>query len=72
MALIENWRDVLAKAWSAKLMILAGLLSGAEVALPYFTAVIPPGTMAALSSAVVSAAFVARFLAQKNLPNGNP
>lgn len=69
MKLIRNWKDVLTKAWSARLMILAGILSGAEVALPYFTAVIPPGILSALSSMVVSAAFIARFLAQKNMVN---
>lgn len=67
MTLISNWRDVLTKAWSARLMILAGLLSGAEVALPYFAVIIPQGVLAMLSSTVVSAAFIARFMAQKNM-----
>ena len=71
MKIISNWREVLRRAWSARLMILAGILSGAEVALPYFTGAVPQGALAALSSVVVSAAFVARFLAQRNLPNGN-
>lgn len=69
MKLIQNWREVLKKAWSARLMILAGLLSGAEVALPWFIGVEPKGSLAALSSIVVGAAFIARFLAQKNMPN---
>lgn len=67
MTPIQNWRQVLVRAWSARLMIIAGLLSGAEVALPFFTDVVPQGIMAALSSMVVSAAFIARFMAQKNL-----
>ena len=70
--LVDDWRKVLARAWSARLMILAGILSGAEVALPYFTDAIPLGIMSALSSLVVSAAFIARFVAQKNMvPNGD-
>ena len=69
--LIENWRQVLARAWSARLMILAGLLSGAEVALPYCTDIVPAGALAALSSAVVSAAFIARLIAQKNMEVDN-
>lgn len=67
MRIIANWREVLTRAWSARLMILAGVLSGAEVALPYFTFAVPTGVMAALSSLVVSAAFIARFWAQKNM-----
>jgi hypothetical protein len=34
MKLVANWRAVLRCAWSIRLMILAGLLSGVEVALP--------------------------------------
>jgi hypothetical protein len=69
--LIQNWRQVLARAWSARLMILAALFSGAEVALPYCTKLVPAGAMAALSLLVVSGAFVMRFLAQKNMETGN-
>jgi hypothetical protein len=69
--LIQNWREVLTRAWSARLMILAALFSGAEVALPYCTSLVPPGAMAALSLIVVSSAFVMRFLAQKNMETGN-
>ena len=65
--LIENWRAVLTRAWSARLMILAGLLSGAEVALPYCTDVVQPGALAMLSAFASSGAFVMRFLAQKNM-----
>lgn len=67
MTRVKNWREVLTKAWSARLMIIAGILSGAEVALPFFTDVVPQGIMAALSSLVVSAAFIARFMAQQNM-----
>jgi hypothetical protein len=69
--LIQNWRQVLARAWSARLMILAALFSGAEVALPYCTNLVPAGAMAALSLLVVSGAFVMRFLAQKNMETSN-
>ena len=65
--LIENWRAVLTRAWSARLMILAGLLSGAEVALPYCTDVVRPGALAMLSALASSGAFIARFSAQKNM-----
>jgi hypothetical protein len=62
---------VLARAWSARLMILAALFSSAEVALPYCTNLVPAGAMAALSLLVVSGAFIMRFLAQKNMETGN-
>jgi hypothetical protein len=69
--LIKNWREVLTRAWSARLMILAALFSGAEVALPYCTTLVPPGAMAALSLIVVSGAFIMRLIAQKNMEAGN-
>ncbi|MEP9388208.1 hypothetical protein [Mesorhizobium sp. KR9-304] len=34
MRLVANWRAVLTRAWSMRLMSLAGLLSGMEIALP--------------------------------------
>lgn len=66
MRLLANWRDVLRKAWSIKFLIVAGLLSGLEVALPLFgweTA----WWFAPLSLLVVAAAFVSRLVAQKGL-----
>ncbi len=65
--LIANWRRVLRRAWSVRLMLLAGLLSGLEVALPFLgdALSIPPGRFAMWSGLTVTAAFVARLLAQK-------
>lgn len=67
--LVANWRDVLRKAWSIRLLLLAGLLSGMEVALPLVDGVyeIPRGVFAALSGVTVAGAFVARIVAQKGL-----
>jgi hypothetical protein len=65
--LIRNWREVLKKAWSIRLMLLAGLLSAIEVVLPLFVYDLPQGLFAALSGLVVMAAFVARLLAQKGV-----
>lgn len=67
MKLTDDWKTILRKAWSVRLMILAGLLSGIEVALPYFSADMPRGLFALLSITVVTAALVARLLAQKDL-----
>jgi len=67
MKLISNWKDVIRKAWSVRLMILAAVLSGVEVVLPFFSEAIPRGIFAGVSGLVVAAAFAARFFAQKGL-----
>ena len=67
MRLYDNWRDILRKAWSIRLMILAGALSAAEVVLPLFADVMPRGAFAGLSAITVTAAFVSRLIAQKDL-----
>ena len=67
MTLYDNWKDIVRKAWSIKFMILAGLLSGIEVALPYFEPMFPDNLFAALSGIAVGAAFIARLVAQKDV-----
>jgi len=67
MKLTDNWRGILRKAWSIRLMILAGVLSAVEVILPLFADSIPRGTFAALSGITVAAAFVARLVAQQDI-----
>lgn len=67
MKLISNWRDVLRKAWSLRLMVLAALLSGVEVVLPFLSEALPRGLFAVLSFLTVAGAFVARLVAQKGL-----
>lgn len=71
--LIANWWQVLKRAWSVRLMIIAAVLSGLEVALPLIDGVfpIPPGVFAALSGVTVAGAFVARLLAQKGVTNAD-
>ncbi|HEX5940497.1 MAG TPA: hypothetical protein VFZ12_09065, partial [Dehalococcoidia bacterium] len=67
MKLIPNASAVLRKAWSVRLIALAGLLSGFEVALPFLEGwlPVPTGTFAALSGITTAAAFYARLVAQK-------
>lgn len=67
MRLKENWRDVIKKAWSIRFMLIAGILSGCEVALPLIGDRFEQGTFAALSFFFVAAAFVARLVAQKDI-----
>lgn len=52
-------------------MILAGLLSAAEIILPLFADEIPRGTFAVLTLFAVSGAFVARLVAQREFEHGD-
>lgn len=65
MRLSNQWKTIVRRAWSIRLLILAALLSGIEVALPFFAGNFPRGPFAALSFFAVASAFVARLVAQK-------
>lgn len=69
MKLVPNAGRILRRAWSVRLMLVAGLLSGIEAALPLLDGYvdIPPRLFAALSGLTVCAAFVARLVAQKDI-----
>ena len=67
MKLYDNWKEILRRSWSLRFIILAGALSGIEVILPFFGDVIPRNLFAALSFVAVSAAFVARLVAQRGI-----
>lgn len=67
MNLLPEWRWLVRKAWSVRLMALAAVLSGVEVALPFFVDAFPRGVFAAISAIVVASAFVARIVAQPKM-----
>lgn len=67
MTLKDDWRDVVRKAWSIKFMVLAFMLTMAEVMLPFFSDAVPPRTFAVLSGLAVAGAFVSRLVAQKDM-----
>ena len=67
MTLDPQWRDILRRAWSVRLIVLAAVLSGAEVVVPLFGDLIPRLPFAVLNFVVVSAALVARIVAQRGL-----
>ncbi|CAM5764678.1 DUF7940 domain-containing protein [Bosea minatitlanensis] len=69
MKLVWNWKRVLKHAWSIRLIVLAGVLSGAEIALPLVREVIdvPAGVFAGLSFAATAGAFIARLVAQESV-----
>lgn len=68
--IIPNAKEVLRKAWSAHLMIVAALLTGAEAVLPFFTPFKPSPWFALLVFVVVCSALVARFILQQSLRDG--
>ena len=68
MKLYKNWREIVKKAWSVRLMLLAGILSGCEVVVPLFADTLPRNVFALLSGLSVTAALIARLVAQKDLP----
>lgn len=67
--LIDDWRTVLRRAWSIRLLAVAGLLSGLEAAVPFLDGIlpIPRGTFAVLAFLATGGAFVARLVAQKSM-----
>lgn len=68
MKLSDEWPWIIRRAWSIRLILLAGLFSGAEVALSLLTPGllgVPAGIFAALSGVVAMGALVARILVQR-------
>lgn len=67
--LVPEWGRVLRHAWSIRLIIAAGILSGCEIALPIIDQVIsiPRGVFAALSGLVTCGALISRLVVQENL-----
>ena len=65
MTLNDDWRKILRKAWSIRLLVIAFILSAAEVILPFFDDAFPKGIFASLSGLTVAGAFIARLMAQK-------
>lgn len=70
MKLGDNWRTVLKKAWSVRLMALAAVLTGAEAVLPFFAPLEPSLWFAGATFVVVCAALVARLVAQPKMHGG--
>lgn len=64
---VDNWKRIARRAWSVRLMLLAGLLSGCEAIVPLLDGVLPRRTLAVLTFVVVMGALVARFVAQRGM-----
>lgn len=62
-----NWKTILRRAWSVRLMLLAGLLSAAEAVTPLFADALDRQTFAWLFAALTFAALIARIIAQRGI-----
>ncbi len=65
--LLPNWREVLTRAWSMRLLALSILLGAIDLALPYLEGLlpIPQGSFVMLILVTNVAAAVARLVAQR-------
>jgi uncharacterized membrane protein YuzA (DUF378 family) len=73
MRLVDDWRKVLAKAWSVKFNIAAAIFGAGEIVVQIVQpASIRPGVFAGIAAFVSIAATAARVMAQKELSDGTP
>jgi len=71
MQLVEDWDQILKKAWSIKFSVLAALLGGMEVAVQLVKpAGVPDGVFAGFAACVSVAATLVRVLQQQELSGG--
>lgn len=73
-SLIPEWRLVLRKAWSLRLMLIAGLLTGCEAVINVVGAdfiPVPKWARMLIILAVIGGAFVTRLIAQKDAKVGD-
>ena len=67
LCLLENWRQVLRRAWSIRFSVLAVAFTAAEGVVPLFGDVMPRGLFVLLAFAASIGATVARIVAQPEM-----
>jgi len=67
MNLLPDWKRLIRKAWSIRLIALSGLLSGIELILPLFVDSMPRYVFATLSICAAIGAGIARVTAQPRM-----
>lgn len=65
MKLLPDWKRILRKAWSMRLMAVAAFFAGCEAVLPFVNDVLAPRPMAIVAFVVVVLAMVTRLMIQK-------
>ena len=65
--LVEGWRIVLKRSWSARFILISSVLSAIEIALPYLDWLFPRGVFAVLAFVSTLAAGYARVVVQKRM-----
>lgn len=71
--LVPNAAKVLRHSWTSHILIVGGALTAAEAVLPYLAGaeLIPPAVFPGVAFGVVFAAFVARYILQEALRDGD-
>lgn len=65
MALHKDWRRIVRRAWSMRLMTIAAVLTGCEAILPLFSDVIPRNLFASLTMIAIVGGMLARVISQQ-------
>jgi hypothetical protein len=65
LELLPDWRDIVKRAWSVRLMLLAFVATLAEAMWPVFAPEFEFRFAGVVSAVLIAAAFVARLMAQK-------
>lgn len=70
MHLHPDWGAILRHAWSIRLILLAGLLTTLDVIMQIWVGITTPTVIVAVLAGIANgAAFVARLIAQRKLPD---
>ena len=67
LCLLDDWRQVLRRAWSVRFSMMAAALTAAEVVVPLFGDVLPRGALVLLAFACSIGWTVARIVAQPEM-----
>jgi hypothetical protein len=65
VSLLPDWKDIVRRAWSVRLMLLAFVATLAEALWPVFAPEFEFRFAGVVSAVLIAAAFVARLMAQQ-------
>ena len=69
MQLKKDWKIVIKKAWSVRLVALSAIFSAAQLAIPIYADTLDRDTFALLSILACIGAIFVRVLTQGNMPD---